>query len=75
MKRLDDDTPENVYINCSGRGRLKGCVVNGVFHGKINGTEKQVKAWQQFFKDFVEVPEFSLKNYISWLKQNNNSIY
>ena len=70
MKKLDD-APENVYISCSGRGMLKGRVVNGVFHGTIKGTEKQVKAWQRFFKKFVEVPEFSLRDYIAWLKQNN----
>jgi len=52
---------------------LKGRVVNGVFHGTINGTERQVKAWQRFFKKFVEVPEFSLRDYIAWLKQNNTT--
>lgn len=72
IKRLDASSG-NVYINCSGRGTLKGRVVNGVFHGIIKGNEKQVKAWQRFFKKFVEVPAFSLKEYVEWLKQNNNT--
>ena len=73
MRRLNDPPSENVYITCSGRGTLSGRVVNGTFHGKINGTEKQVRAWQRFFKKFVEVPQFSLKDYIAWLKQQNNN--
>ena len=73
MKRIGDVPGENVYITCSGRGSLKGSVVNGNFHGVIKGTEKQVKAWQRFFDKFVSVPEFSLQNYIEWLKNNNTS--
>ena len=73
MRRIGDPGSGNVYVSCSGRGTLKGRVVNGVFHGTINGTERQVKAWQRFFKKFVEVPEFSLKDYIAWLKQQNNN--
>ena len=72
MSRFGHECPnQNVYITCKGRGRLKGRVVKGVFHGTIYGTEKEIKAWLRFFKDFMEVPEFSLKNYIEWLKQNN----
>ena len=72
MKRIGDELGENVYITCSGRGSLKGSVIDGKFHGIIKGTEKQVKAWQRFFDKFVSVPEFSLQNYIEWLKNNNN---
>lgn len=73
MKKLDPDVPENVYITCSGRGALKGSVIDGKFHGMIRGTPKQVKAWRRFFDKFVEVPEFSLEAYISWLKANNSN--
>lgn len=73
MKRIGDVPGENVYITCSGRGSLKGSVVDGNFHGVIRGTERQVKAWQRFFDKFVEVPEFSLKDYIAWLRNNNNN--
>lgn len=73
MKRIGDIPSENVYITCSGRGSLKGSVVDGNFHGVIRGTERQVKAWQRFFDKFVSVPEFSLQNYIEWLKNNNNT--
>jgi len=73
MKRLEDPPSGNVQISCSGRGTLKGRVINGVFHGTIKGNEEQVKAWQRFFKKFVEVPAFSLKDYIEWLRQNNNT--
>ncbi|MBA7695865.1 hypothetical protein ES703_104505 [subsurface metagenome] len=73
MKRIGDVPGKNVYITCSGRGALRGSVVDGKFSGIIRGTPKQVRAWQQFFKKFVEVPEFSLKDYIEWLKNNNNN--
>ena len=73
MKRIGDIPGENVYITCSGTGSLKGSVVDGNFHGVIRGTPRQVKAWQRFFDKFVSVPEFSLQNYIEWLKNNNNT--
>lgn len=67
------DNPENVSITCSGRGSLKGNVIDGKFHGVIRGTPTQVKEWQRFFNKFVSVPEFSLKMYINWLQSNNNN--
>lgn len=71
MSRFGDKCPtQNVYITCSGRGKMKGRIVNGVFHGTISGTEKDVGEWQNFFKRFIEVPEFSLKDYVAWLQQN-----
>ena len=73
MKRIGDVPCENVYITCSGRGSLKGSVVDGNFHGVIRGTERQVKAWQRFFDKFVSVPEFSLESYINWLRANGNN--
>ncbi len=73
MKRIGNVPGKNVRIICSGRGSLKGSVVDGKFHGVIRGTPKQVRAWQRFFDKFVEVPEFSLKDYIEWLKSNNNN--
>ncbi len=73
MKRIGDEPGENVYVACSGRGSLKGNVIDGNFHGVIRGTQKQVQAWQRFFDKFVSVPEFSLQKYIEWLKNNNNS--
>ena len=73
MKRIGNVPGKNVKITCSGRGSLKGSVVDGEFHGVIRGTEKQVKAWQRFFDKFISVPEFSLTNYIEWLKSSNNN--
>ena len=73
IKRIGDVPGENVYITCSGRGSLKGSIIDGKFHGIIRGTPRQVKAWQRFFDKFVSVPEFSLQNYIKWLKNNNTS--
>jgi len=73
MKRIGDVPGENVYITCSGRGSLKGSVIDGNFHGVIKGTAREVKAWQRFFDSFVSVPEFSLQKYIEWLKSNNNN--
>jgi len=71
MSRFGAKCPtQNVYITCSGRGKMKGRIVNGVFHGTISGTEKEVEVWQTFFKRFIEVPEFSLKDYVAWLQQN-----
>lgn len=72
MKRLGD-VPENVSITCSGRGSLKGNVIDGKFHGIIRGTPRQVKAWQRFFNKFISVPAFSLTMYINWVKSNNDN--
>lgn len=63
----------DVYITLSGRGRIKGKIEQGIFHGTVSGSEKQIKSWQTFFKAFVEVPEFSLKEYVQWLKTQNNN--
>ena len=73
IKRFGDVPGENVSITCSGRGSLKGNVIDGTFHGIIRGTPAQVKAWQRFFDKFVEVPRFNLHEYIEWLHNNNNS--
>ena len=73
MKRIGEVPGRNVYITCSGRGTLKGSVIDGEFHGTIRGTERQIKAWQRFFDKFISVPEFSLTNYIEWLKSSNNN--
>jgi len=72
MKRLGD-VPENITITCSGRGSLKGNVIDGKFHGVIRGTPRQVKAWQRFFKKYTTVPVFSLAMYVNWVKSNGNN--
>lgn len=62
----------DLYISLSGRGKIKGVIEQGVFRGTVSGTRKMVNSWQKFFKAFLEVPEFSLKEYVQWLKTNNN---
>lgn len=72
MSRYGHEMPnQNVYITCSGRGRVKGKIVNGKLHGTIYGTDKEIKEWQEFFADFLQVPEFSLNDYIIWLRANS----
>jgi len=34
----------------------------------VTGTEEELLAWTQFFKEFVKVPEFSLHRYLEWVK-------
>lgn len=71
LSRIGHEVPtHDVHIACSGRGRVKGKIVEGVFHGTIYGTDKVIKEWQEFFKMFVEVPRFRLSEYIRWLKAN-----
>jgi len=74
MSRYGYECPtHDVYITLSGRGKIKGKIEQGIFHGTVSGSEKQIKNWQTFFKAFIEVPEFSLKEYVEWLKTQNNS--
>jgi len=71
LSRFGHEVPtHNVHITCSGRGRVKGKIVEGVFHGTIYGTEKEIGEWMEFLKMFVEVPGFELSRYIKWLKSN-----
>lgn len=75
ISRHGDEVPnQNVYITCTGRGRIKGKIVENKFHGTIYGTEREIKAWLKFFKDFVEAPEFSLEDYVRWLRNSKNSL-
>jgi len=53
---------------CRGRGRLKARISKGVADIWVTGTQKQVKAWEEFFSKFAEAPEFSLKQYIQWAR-------
>lgn len=74
VSRFKPEVPtQDVFITCSGRGRIKGKIVNGVFHGTIYGTERDIKRWQKFFSDFIEEPGFKLMDYIEWLRQNNQA--
>jgi len=84
MTRMDEAaaTPTapqapNVWISGTimTRGNIRGKIVNGVFHGKVSGTEKQIKKWDKFFSEFIAVPEFSLQDYIAFLKAKNNNNY
>jgi len=73
ISKLGDGVPNhNVQISCTGVGRVNGKIVDGVLHGTIFGTEKEIEHWQKFFSDFLEVPEFSLTRYIEWLKTNSH---
>jgi len=81
MSRMDEATAEptapqapNVWISGTimTRGSIRGKIVNGVFHGTVIGTEKQIKKWDKLFSEFIAVPEFSLQDYISFLKAKNN---
>jgi len=69
LARIGEEVPTHkVRISCSGRGRVKGKIVKGVFHGNVYGTQRQIDTWMEFFDTFLEVPEFSLPKYIKWLK-------
>lgn len=71
LARIGDEIPTHkVRISCSGRGKVKGKIVSGVFHGRIYGTENQINAWIEFFNTFVAVPEFSFTKYVQWLKKD-----
>ena len=72
ISRLEDIPDHNVRITCSGVGTVTGKIIDGVLHGTIHGTKKEIKHWQKFFSDFLEVPEFSLTRYINWLKTNSH---
>lgn len=74
LSRIGDEVPAHkVRISCSGRGRVKGKIVRGVFHGRVYGTERQIKTWFEFFDTFLDVPEFSLPKYINWLKKEGRT--
>jgi hypothetical protein len=84
MTRMDEATatptaPQAPNVWISGaimtKGSICGKIVKGVFHGTVTGTEKQIKKWDKLFSDFIAVPEFSLQDYITWLKAKNNENY
>jgi len=76
MEQLDNN-PDNISIICSGKGTLRGKVMDGSFRGTIKGTQRQVKAWQKFFAQFDTVPALSLAElscaYVNFCRKNNNN--
>lgn len=75
MKKLD--SPDSISINCSGKGTLKGKVIDGTFRGTIKGTPAQVKSWQKLFARFDSVPPISFAEltyaYVNFCSKNNNN--
>jgi len=55
-------------VTCSARGRLRGRITKDVADIWVTGTPEEIKHWNRFFTDFAQVPDFSLKEYVSWLK-------
>lgn len=76
MKQLDNN-PDNVSIICSGKGTLRGKVMDGTFCGTIKGTPTQIKAWKKFFSKFDTVPVLSLAElsyaYVNFCSKNNDN--
>jgi len=74
LARIGEEVPTHkVRISCSGRGKVRGKIVSGVFHGRIYGTEHQIDTWLEFFNTFVAVPEFSFTKYVQWLKNERRT--
>jgi len=65
---LKKDSNQMIQILCTGRGRLRGRIVKDVVEIWVSGTDEELLAWTQFFRDFATVPEFSLREYIEWAK-------
>jgi len=57
-----------IQVLCTGRGRLRAAIKNDVAEIWVSGTEEEVLSWDQFFREFATVPEFSLRDYINWAK-------
>jgi len=76
MEQLDNN-PDNISIICSGKGTLRGTVMDGAFRGTIKGTPRQVQAWQKFFARFDTVPALSLAElsyaYVNFCSKNNGN--
>jgi len=67
---LKKNSNQEIKILCTGRGRIRGKFVKDVAELWITGTEEELLAWTQFFRDFTKVPEFSLRDYVEWAKGN-----
>jgi len=65
---LKKNSNQDLETICSGRGKLKGRIKKDVAEVWVTGTDEEVLGWEQFFSDFASVPEFSLREYISWAK-------
>ena len=65
---LKKNSNQEISILCTGRGRIRGKITKDVAELWVTGTEEELLAWAQFFKDFVKVPEFSLHRYLEWVK-------
>ena len=65
---IKKNTNQELTVTCTGRGRLRGRIRKDVADIWVTGTPEEVKHWDTFFTDFAQVPAFSLKEYVSWLK-------
>jgi len=57
-----------IQVLCTGRGKLRATIKKDVAEIWVSGTEEEVLSWDQFFREFATVPEFSLRDYIDWAK-------
>ena len=65
---LKKDSNQVIRILCTGRGKLRGKIVKDVAEIWVSGTDEELLAWTQFFRDFATVPEFSLRDYVNWAR-------
>jgi len=65
---LKKNTNQEISILCTGRGRMRGRISKDIAEIWVSGTDEELLAWEQFFRDFAAVPEFSLRDYVEWAK-------
>jgi len=65
---IKKNSNQEVEIRCYGRGTLRGKIRKDAAEIWVSGTSEEVLGWEQFFRDFVSVPEFSLREYMNWAK-------
>ena len=65
---IKKNSNQDIRLSCTGRGKLTARIRKDVAEVWVTGTDEELVSWEQFFTDFVTVPEFRLAEYIKWTK-------
>ena len=65
---IKKNSNQDIRLVCSGRGRLTARLRKDVAEVWVSGTDVEIQSWETFFTDFATVPDFSLREYIKWVK-------